>query len=42
MKKKTLLSLLTGIAIVASTAGTYAVWIQHKQPQQELLNSDNQ
>ena len=26
MKKKTLLSLLTGIAIVASTAGTYAVW----------------
>ena len=26
MKKKTILSLLTGIAIVASTAGTYAVW----------------
>lgn len=26
MKKKTILSLLTGIAIVASTAGTYAAW----------------
>ncbi|HCW54335.1 MAG TPA: hypothetical protein DG753_11490 [Clostridium sp.] len=26
MKKKTLLSLLTGVAIIASTAGTYAAW----------------